>query len=77
MTVDTTATSAIDRDHALHLLHEMVRIRRFEERCIELYSAARRPSRSASCRRSHLTTPWSRRTESTVTPWPGVSRRAR
>jgi pyruvate dehydrogenase E1 component alpha subunit len=40
MTVDTTATSAIDRDHALHLLHEMVRIRRFEERCIELYSAA-------------------------------------
>ncbi len=29
-----------DRDHQLHLLREMVRIRRFEERCVELYSAA-------------------------------------
>ena len=27
--------------HALHLLREMLRIRRFEERCAELYSAAR------------------------------------
>jgi pyruvate dehydrogenase E1 component alpha subunit len=26
-----------DRDHLLHLLHQMVRIRRFEERCAELY----------------------------------------
>ncbi|MGH9083833.1 MAG: pyruvate dehydrogenase (acetyl-transferring) E1 component subunit alpha [Acidimicrobiales bacterium] len=39
MTVDTTAGTTIDRDHALHLLREMVRIRRFEERCVELYSA--------------------------------------
>jgi pyruvate dehydrogenase E1 component alpha subunit len=31
----------LDRDHGLHLLHQMVRIRRFEERCVELYSATR------------------------------------
>jgi pyruvate dehydrogenase E1 component alpha subunit len=30
---------AIDRDHGLHLLHEMLRIRRFEEKCAELYTA--------------------------------------
>jgi pyruvate dehydrogenase E1 component alpha subunit len=30
-----------DRDHALHLLHEMLRVRRFEEKCVELYSAAK------------------------------------
>src|SRR6516164_2897457 len=30
----------LDRDHALHLLRELIRIRRFEERCVELYSAA-------------------------------------
>jgi pyruvate dehydrogenase E1 component alpha subunit len=28
-----------DRGHGLALLHEMLRIRRFEERCVELYSA--------------------------------------
>ena len=28
-----------DREHALHLLREMLRIRRFEERCAELYQA--------------------------------------
>lgn len=28
-----------DREEALHLLREMLRIRRFEERCVELYSA--------------------------------------
>jgi len=27
-----------DRDHALHLLRQMLRIRRFEERCAELYT---------------------------------------
>jgi pyruvate dehydrogenase E1 component alpha subunit len=31
----------MSRQHALHLLHEMVRIRRFEEKCAELYSAMR------------------------------------
>ncbi|MCV2394238.1 pyruvate dehydrogenase (acetyl-transferring) E1 component subunit alpha [Actinotalea sp. M2MS4P-6] len=31
----------LDRSEALRLLHEMVRIRRFEERCVELYSAER------------------------------------
>jgi pyruvate dehydrogenase E1 component alpha subunit len=30
-----------DRDHGLHLLHEMLRIRRFEEKCAELYSAGK------------------------------------
>jgi pyruvate dehydrogenase E1 component subunit alpha len=29
------------REHALHLLHEMVRIRRFEEKCAEIYSAGK------------------------------------
>lgn len=28
----------LERDHALHLLREMLRIRRFEEQCAELYS---------------------------------------
>jgi pyruvate dehydrogenase E1 component alpha subunit len=31
----------VDRDHGLHLLRQLVRIRRFEERCVELYSAAK------------------------------------
>ncbi|HEY7745917.1 MAG TPA: pyruvate dehydrogenase (acetyl-transferring) E1 component subunit alpha [Desulfuromonadales bacterium] len=29
----------VDRDHALHLLHQMLRIRRLEEKSAELYSA--------------------------------------
>lgn len=28
----------VDKNHALHLLHEMTRIRRFEEKCAELYT---------------------------------------
>ena len=32
---------AIDREHALHLLKEMLRIRRFEEKCVELYQASK------------------------------------
>jgi pyruvate dehydrogenase E1 component alpha subunit len=31
----------LDREHLLHLMREMLRIRRFEERCVELYSAAK------------------------------------
>jgi len=31
----------IERGHAFHLLYEMLRIRRFEERCAELYSASK------------------------------------
>jgi pyruvate dehydrogenase E1 component alpha subunit len=34
-------TPALDRAHALELLREMLRIRRFEEACAELYSAAK------------------------------------
>lgn len=42
MTTDRmqNADTEIDVEHATHLLHEMMRIRRFEERCVELYSAA-------------------------------------
>lgn len=31
--------NTLDRDHALHLLHSMIRIRRLEDKCAELYSA--------------------------------------
>ena len=31
----------LDRDHALQLLREMLRIRRLEEKCAELYSAGK------------------------------------
>ena len=34
-------SQALDHDTALALLRQMTRIRRFEERCVELYSAAR------------------------------------
>jgi pyruvate dehydrogenase E1 component alpha subunit len=37
-TGETTA-AAVDRDHALRLLHAMTRIRRMEQKCAELYSA--------------------------------------
>jgi len=30
---------SLDRDHARHLLHSMIRIRRMEEKCAELYTA--------------------------------------
>lgn len=41
MSVDNTSMDVepVDRDHALHLLHQMLRIRRFEEKSAELYSA--------------------------------------
>ncbi len=34
-------TAALAQEHARHLHREMLRIRRFEERCVELYSAAK------------------------------------
>lgn len=34
-----TPEKVIDRNHALHLLHEMLRIRRFEEKSAQMYSA--------------------------------------
>lgn len=34
----TTERPAVKNEHALSLLHEMLRIRRFEEKCVELYS---------------------------------------
>jgi pyruvate dehydrogenase E1 component alpha subunit len=37
---DTTLTS-LDRDHCMSLLREMLRIRRFEEKCAELYSQSK------------------------------------
>jgi pyruvate dehydrogenase E1 component alpha subunit len=36
-----TADTAADRDHGRMLLREMLRIRRFEEKCAELYSAGK------------------------------------
>ena len=32
---------AIDHEHAMHLLKEMLRIRRLEEKCVELYTASK------------------------------------
>ena len=50
----------LDRDHLLHLMREMMRIRRFEERCVELYSGtedSRLPAslhrRRGECGRRH------------------------
>ena len=37
----TSPQPALDREHSLLLLREMLRIRRFEEKCAELYSAAK------------------------------------
>jgi pyruvate dehydrogenase E1 component alpha subunit len=36
-----TAGAPLDREHGLHLLRQMLLVRRFEERCVELYSAAK------------------------------------
>ena len=36
-----TSDAALTREHGLRLLHEMLRIRRFEEKCAELYSAGK------------------------------------
>jgi pyruvate dehydrogenase E1 component, alpha subunit len=38
---DTPESIEIPREHGLRLLHEMLRIRRFEEKCAELYSAGK------------------------------------
>jgi pyruvate dehydrogenase E1 component alpha subunit len=40
VTLETTPALP-PRDHALRLLREMLRIRRFEEKCVELYSATK------------------------------------
>ncbi|MDV8147390.1 pyruvate dehydrogenase (acetyl-transferring) E1 component subunit alpha [Arthrobacter sp. B10-11] len=34
-------TASGDSDHTRHLLHQMLRVRRLEEQCVELYSAAK------------------------------------
>jgi len=41
MTAAAPELSTLKRDHALHLLRAMLRIRRFEEQCAELYSAGK------------------------------------
>ena len=41
MTTSAAAPSVLDRDLALALLRDMLRIRRFEEKCAELYSAGK------------------------------------
>ncbi len=37
----STNARTIDREHGLHLLEQMLRVRRFEEKCVELYSATK------------------------------------
>src|SRR5678815_3315113 len=39
MTTAAAASAVLDRAHAIGLLRQMLRIRRFEEKCAELYSA--------------------------------------
>ena len=41
LTATTQPAVAVERTHALHLLHQMLRIRRLEEKSTELYSAAK------------------------------------
>lgn len=41
MTTARETDMTLDRDHSLLLLRELLRIRRFEERCVELYSASK------------------------------------
>ncbi len=41
MTPESAAAPLPSREHARHLLREMLRIRRFEEKCLELYAAAK------------------------------------
>ena len=41
MTVDSATVAQITHEHALRLLHDMLRIRRFEEKCAELYSSGK------------------------------------
>ncbi|MGM0577509.1 MAG: pyruvate dehydrogenase (acetyl-transferring) E1 component subunit alpha [Myxococcota bacterium] len=40
-TPDPPDVRNVDREHALHLLEQMLRVRRFEERCVEEYSKGR------------------------------------
>lgn len=41
MSIATNAQPPLEQHHSLFLLREMLRIRRFEEKCAELYSAAK------------------------------------
>jgi TPP-dependent pyruvate/acetoin dehydrogenase alpha subunit len=81
-------TTTQPSDHAGHLLREMLRIRRFEEKCAELYSAGKirgflhlyigEEAVAVGVMQALVrTTPSSRRTASTGTRWPAASRRTR
>jgi len=41
MTATISPSSTVSRDHGLHLLQQMLRVRRFEEKCAELYGASK------------------------------------
>jgi len=41
MSLEAGVIHGVNREHPLRLLHEMLRIRRFEEKCAELYSAGK------------------------------------
>jgi hypothetical protein len=71
---EATGVPELDREHAQHLLREMMRIRRFEEKCAEPYGAEKI--------RGFVATPaaapalgW-RKTRSRPSPQPGLDSRA-
>lgn|GEM_PF-3432984 len=76
--------SGLERDEGLRLLREMIRVRRFEERCVELYSAAAirgfvhlyigEGAVAVGVMEALPRTPWCRPTETTATPWPEAYR---
>ena len=79
MTTEPSALEVPDRDTAARLLGRMLLIRRFEERCVELYSASRirgflhlyigeEAVAAGVIDVLAMTRPSSRRTASTVTP---------
>jgi len=41
MTATISPSATVSRDHGLHLLQQMLRVRRFEEKCAELYGASK------------------------------------
>ena len=57
-----SAPVVVEREHGLALLRQMLLVRRFEEKCVELYSAKdpRVHCTSTSARRRWQSGPWRR-----------------
>ena len=89
MTEPHRRVASTERDRLRRCCAEMLRIRRFEERCVELYSAAKirgflhlyigeeAVAVGVMQRARPPTTPSSRPTASTATRWPAACRRTR